>query len=95
MTLYNKTFLIFDKSFIGFSTLAVIGQSCLGGATAMFILSNGTSVLQMIQLSIITLICMLVNTSILAQLSHKLVFNFIIASVLSSTLLIFLNNFVL
>ena len=95
MTLYKKTFENFEKSFIGFTTLAVIGQSCLGAAAAMFILSNGTSILQMVQLSIIVLICMLVNTSILAQMSHKLVFNLIITSVLSSAFLIFLNNFTL
>ena len=84
MRLYKNTFENFEKSFIGFSTMAVIGQSCLGGAAAMFILSNGTSALQMAQLSIIVLICMLVNTSILAQMNHKLVFNLIITSVLSS-----------
>jgi hypothetical protein len=95
MTLYKKTFENFEKNFIGSSTMAVIGQSCLGAAAVMYILSNGTSILQMTQLTIIVLICMLVNTSILAQMNHKLVFNLIITSALCSALLIFLNNVVL
>ena len=92
MTLYKNTLENFDKNFIGFSTLAILGQSCLGGAAAMMILANGTSVGQMILLSFIVLICMLVNTSILAQMKHKLIFNLIITSTLLSTLLIVLNN---
>ena len=92
MTLYKNTLENFDKNFIGFSTLAILGQSCLGGAAAMSILANGTSVGQMIQLSFIVLICMLVNTSILAQMKHKLIFNLIITSTLLSTLLITINN---
>lgn len=92
MTLYKNTLENFDKNFIGFSTLAILGQSCLGGAAAMMILANGTSFGQMIQLGIIVLICMLVNTSILAQMKHKLIFNLIIVSTILSTLLIVLNN---
>lgn len=95
MTLYKKTFENFEQNFIGSSTMAVIGQSCLGAAAAMFILSNGTSILQMTQLAITVLICMLVNTSILSQMNHKLVFNLIIASVFCSVLFIFLNNIAL
>jgi hypothetical protein len=92
MILYNNTFAKFNENFIGYATLGILGQSCLGGAAAMSVLTNGTSVTQMIQLGIIVFSCMIANTSILAQMKHKLIFNFIIISVISSVLFIVLNN---
>ena len=72
--------------------MAVIGQSCLGAAAAMFILANGTSIPQMIQLAVIVLVCIFVNTSILAQMKHKVVFNLLLASAFFSVLFIILNS---
>jgi hypothetical protein len=95
MTLYQTTFENFNKNYIGSATMAVIGQSCLGAAAAMFILSHGTSIGQMLQLGVIVLACILANTSILAQMKHKVVFNFIITSAILSILLIIVNNFIL
>lgn len=95
MTLYNTTFENFNKSYLGSATMAIIGQSCLGGAAAMFILSNGTSLVQMIQLGIIVLISMFANTSILAQVNHKVVFNLILTSAFFSILFIIINNIAL
>lgn len=92
MTLYNKTLNDFDNNFIGFATLIIIGQSCLGSIAAMSILKNGTSITQMLQLSIVVLICMLVNTSILAQMKHKVIFNLTILSAISSIIFIFING---
>ncbi|TDW49651.1 hypothetical protein EV144_10269 [Flavobacterium sp. 270] len=92
MTLYNTTFENFNKSYIGSATMAVIGQSCLGATAAMFVLTNGTSATQMIQLAIIVFTNMFANTSILAQMSHKTVFNLILTSVFFSTLFIIINN---
>jgi hypothetical protein len=95
MTLYQRTFENFNKNYMGSAAMAVIGQSCLGGAAAMYILSHGTSIVQMIQLAIIVLACVFANTSILAQMKHKVVFNLIILSALLSVLFIFLNSFIL
>ena len=95
MTLYNKTLLDFDNKFIGFATLIIIGQSCLGSIAAMSILKNGTSITQMLQLSIVVLLCMLVNTSILAQMKHKVIFNLTGISVIASVILIFINRIIL
>ena len=95
MTLYNKTLTDFNNNFIGFATLIIIGQSCLGSAAAMNILRNGTSLVQMFQLGIIVLICMLVNTSILAQMKHKVIFNLTILSVILSISLIFINKIII
>ena len=95
MSLYQKTLSDFNNNFIGFATLIVIGQSCLGSIAAMNVLKNGISLLQMIQLGIIVLICMLVNTSILAQMKHKVIFNLTIISVVSSVLFILINTVII
>ncbi|KRB58524.1 hypothetical protein D3C87_1485030 [compost metagenome] len=92
MKIYNQTFENFNKNYIGCATMAVIGQSCLGAVAAMCVLSNGTSLGQMVQLTIIVFANMFANTSILAQMSHKTVFNIIISTVFFSTLFIIINN---
>lgn len=91
MTLYQKTLGDFQESYVGFAALVIIGQSCLGGAAAMYILENGTSFFQMTQLGFVVITCTLVNVGILAQLTPKTVFNMTIFSVLLSILLIALN----
>jgi hypothetical protein len=95
MEIYQKSLAHFKQSYFAFATLAIIGQSCLGSAAAMYILSNGTSVVQMIQLSVLVIICMSVNTSIYAQQTAKTVFNLLIASVTTSVLLIIVNTLIL
>lgn len=91
MTTYNNLFKTFDNNFIGFATMIVLAQSCIGGAAAMSVLTNGTSIGQMIQLTIVVLISMLTNTSILAQMKHKTIFNLTLASVMVNILIITLN----
>ena len=95
MTLYQKTFEDFKKGYLGFATLAIIGQSCLGSAAAMYVLKNGTSLFQMFQLALVVLACMFVNGAILSQQKPKLVFNLILASVATSLLEILLNTIIL
>lgn len=95
MTLYQTTFDIFNRNYMGSAAMAVIGQSCLGGAAAMYVLSNGTSIPQMIQLAIIVLTCIFVNTSILAQMKHKVVFNLLLLSSILSVVFILLNTLIL
>ncbi|HSD14949.1 MAG TPA: hypothetical protein VLB74_09900 [Flavobacterium sp.] len=95
MTLYQKTFQEFQKEYYAYATLAIIGQSCLGGAAAMYILQNGTSFSQMIQLALVVLVCSFVNGAILAQQKHKLVFNLILSSVITSAIMIILNTLVI
>lgn len=92
MALYQKTFEDFKRGYLGFATLAIIGQSCLGSAAAMYILKNGNSVSQMLQLAVIVIVCMVVNGSILAQQKPRIVFNLIITSVVASVFMIVLNT---
>jgi len=95
MTLYQKTLGDFQQSYVGFAALVIIGQSCLGGVAAMYILENGNSLLQMIQLGFVCITCTVVNVAILAQLSPKTVFNLTIFSAILSMLMIALNVFVI
>lgn len=92
MTLYNNTFVKFNQNFIGSATLSILVQSCLGGTAAMTVLANGTSLTQMIQLAVIVFICIIANTSILAQMTHKFIFNTIAMSILSSIFFIIINS---
>jgi hypothetical protein len=92
MTLYNNTFEKFNENFIGSATLSILVQSCFGGAAAMSVLTNGTSFVQMVQLAIIVFICMIANTSILAQMKHKFIFNAVFLSIISSIIFIILNH---
>ena len=95
MTLYQTSFENFNKNYMGSAAMAVIVQSCLGGAAAMYVLSNGTSITQMLQLAIIVLASVFANTSILAQMNHKVIFNLIILSTVLSTLFILINKFLI
>lgn len=95
MKLYDNSLERFEENYFAYATLAIIGQSCLGSAAAMYTLSNGTNALQMTQLTLIVLISMSVNTSILAQIPHKTVFNLVILSVISSIFFIIVNTLIL
>ena len=95
MTLYQKTLGDFQQSYIGFAALVIIGQSCLGGIAAMYILENGNSFAQMLQLGFVVVTCTILNVGILAQLTPKTVFNMAIFSVLLSILAIAMNVFVI
>lgn len=95
MELYQKTLENFKEGYFAYATLAIIGQSCLGSVAAMYVLSHGTSALQMIQLSLVVMICMSVNTSILAQLKPQTVFNLIILSAISSVFFILVNTLII
>lgn len=93
MTLYQKTLQDFRNGYMGFATLAIIGQSCLGSAAAMYILKNGTSFSQMMQLAFVVILCMSFNGSILSQQKPKLVFDLMLTTALVSFVMIILNVF--
>jgi hypothetical protein len=95
MTLYKKTLGDFQQSYIGFAALVIIGQSCLGGIAAMYILENGNSLAQMFQLGFVAITCTIVNVGILAQLTPRTVFNMTIFSILLSILAIAMNVLVI
>ncbi len=95
MTLYQKTLGDFQENYVGYAALVVIAQSCFGAAAVMYVLENGIGFLQLFQMAVLVLSCMMLNVSILSQQTPKLVFNFTMISVGLSILLIVLNAMVL
>lgn len=91
MSYYKKCLDRYTQGLIGFSTLAILFQTCLGSAVAMMVLRNGTSFGQMVQLFFAVMSCMIFNGSVLAQQKPKLIFNLLLASVIINTTIIFLN----
>lgn len=72
----------YERGFMGFSTISILAQSCVGGIAAMLILMNGNSLIQMIQLFFVVVSCSAFNGSVICQLKPKLVFRLLIFTVL-------------
>ncbi len=81
MSYYQKLFNAFEKSFYMSITAGILISSCLGGITAMIVLSKGFSTTEMIQLFLITCVCMGYNTAVLAGLKPKTTFHILLTSV--------------
>lgn len=89
---YYKRFLYeYEKGLMGYSTLAIIGQSCLGSVAVMFLLMNGISIFQSFQLFLVTIMCLFYNAAILSQQKANLSFNLLIGSTLVSLIVIIIN----
>lgn len=84
MSTYNNVFGAFQRGFIGYCTLGVLVQSCMGSIAAMAILQNGTSLANMVQLFLVVASCMAFNGAVLAQQKPKVVFNILIWSIFLS-----------
>lgn len=91
MGLYHQYFSVFEKGFIGYCTLGILVQSCLGSVAAMAILQNGTNFINMFQLFLVVVSCMAFNGAVLAQQKPKVVFNILIWSLLLSIVVSALN----
>lgn len=89
MKLYNQLLNEFKKEQTGYSTIAIIGQSCIGSIAAMVILMNHMPAgLKFTLLFLVTILCMAYNGAVLARLSPKITFNLLVLSVLFSVLTI-------
>lgn len=93
MKLYNQILEDFEESFYMHATLGIILSSCLGAAAAMLVLKQGHDVAEMIQLFLITCVCMGFNTTVLANLKSKVVFNTLLLSIILNTVFIILHIF--
>ncbi|MEQ5791470.1 hypothetical protein J4E06_10440 [Muricauda sp. NFXS6] len=92
--IYGQTFNEFKKRQLGYSTIAIIGQSCLGSAAAMLLLmGNMEMALKMTILFFVTIFCMAFNGAVLAQLKPLTTFNLLILSIVFSTLVIIAHIF--
>ena len=93
MKVYHQILKDFEESFYMHATLGIILSSCLGAAAAMLVLMHGHEVGEMIQLFIITCVCMGFNTTVLANLKSKVVFNTLLLSIILNTVFIILHIF--
>ena len=91
MKLYKTLYEDFDQLFLGYSTIGIILSSCLGSAAAMVVLMNGHDFTQMLQLFLIVVVAMGYNSAFLAQMKHKFVFNSLILSLATSSILLIIN----
>jgi hypothetical protein len=76
---------------MGYSTLAIIGQSCLGSAAVMFLLMDGVSGFQSFQLYLVTIFCLFYNAAVFSQQKAKVSFNLLIMSILVSLIILIIN----
>ncbi|MGB8703697.1 MAG: hypothetical protein WCD31_01575 [Gillisia sp.] len=93
MNFYKKSLEEFTTDFYAGATTGIIVSSCLGSVAAMMILMGGTSLVHMIELSLVVIVCMWYNASVMAQLKSKFVFNSLIFSLLLSSIFIVVNLF--
>ncbi len=92
LRLYNSLLAEFGRMKLGYETLALLAQSCLGGIAAMLVLKNDTfPALKITELFFVTLLAMGFNAAVLVNLKSKLAFNILITSVLFSILMIVVN----
>lgn len=92
MTLYNKLHADFRENFIGNTALAIILSTCIGSIAILFTLMNGNGFTQMAMVFATVVICSLHNASILTVQKPKLVFNLLMLSIFTNSLLILGNT---
>ncbi|RYD93253.1 MAG: hypothetical protein EOP54_19490, partial [Sphingobacteriales bacterium] len=66
MSTYQNFLSTYKSGYYGFTTMSVMVQSCVGGLTAMAILMNGNSPVQMVQLFFTVILCSGFNGAVLA-----------------------------
>lgn len=86
--LYTKALNQFKEGFLGYATLGLLFQSCLGGVAAMAILHESTGFAQQGQLFVAVVLCMMYNASMMAGFNRKLVFNLLLASLFFNSIFI-------
>jgi len=87
MKVYNNLLNSFQSSYMLMIPLTIVFQSCLGSiATLAILMSKGRFFL--LQLALCIAVTMMYNASILAQLKSKIVFKFLILSVLTNIILL-------
>jgi len=79
------------ENFMFYAASAIIVCTCLGGIAAYFIFQHGNNLLQMIQLCLAIVGCMVVLTSILTVQKPKVVLYGTIFSIIVSVLIIAFN----
>lgn len=88
MGLYNKLFSVFEKDYLLYAMIGVLISSCLGAGASMLALNYGEGTFAIIQVIFLVAAAMIYNASILANMPAKTVFNWGLASVFVSTVVL-------
>ena len=91
MSTYQKYYGTFERSYMGFTTISVMIQSIIGGIAAMAVLMHGNSLGQMFQLFLVVCGCVMFNGAVLSQQKPKVVFNILIMSFITCTIIAIIN----
>lgn len=83
----------FEHEYLMHATLGIILSSCLGAGAAMMVLMTGHGFSEMFQVFLLTAVCMGFNTTVLAGLKPKIVFNSLMISLVVSALIIIYHLF--
>lgn len=81
----------FEFDYYMYMPLTIILNSCIGSIAAMTILSQGTSLLTGIELTLCVSLCMGYNAALLAGANRKLTFWLLMASLVINLLLILIT----
>lgn len=92
MTLYAKMNADFTENYAGYSALAIIVSTCLGSIAIMTTLMHGNAPLQMFMVFISVFVCSAHNAAILTVQKPKLVFDLLITSLVTNTIIIIGNG---
>ena len=94
LKIYNNALGQFKKDQTGYSSIAIIPQSCLGSVAAMLLLMNDMElILKMVLLFFVTILCLAYNGAVLAQLKTKTTFDLLLVSMAFSCIVIIANIF--
>jgi len=91
MQLYNKYLDEFKNGLIGYATIGILIQSCVGSIAVMFALYNGHNFIQMLQVFIMTSFSLSFNGAVLSQQQPKIIFNIFLLTILAAIIIILLN----
>lgn len=94
MKIYDNLLAEFKREQTGYSSIAIIPQSCIGSVAAMMLLMNDWAPFSKLALLfLVTILCMAYNGAVLAQLKSKATFNLLIISIVFSCSVIIANLF--
>ncbi|ARN77815.1 hypothetical protein BST97_07265 [Nonlabens spongiae] len=92
-TLYAKINRDWNENFTGYSAIAIIASTCLGGFAIFSTMSYGYGILQYISVFMVVAACSIHNASILTVQKPKMVLNLFITSVIVSTVVMLVHFF--
>ncbi|MBF0694204.1 MAG: hypothetical protein IR153_04005 [Flavobacterium sp.] len=91
MSTYEAFYGKFERNIMGFTATGVLVQAIVGGIAAMYVLMNGTSIRQMMQLFVVVACCMIFNGAVLSQQKPRVVYNLLIVSLVANFIITMIN----